>query len=131
MTMPTCPGACGVPSLPAKNTRSPGCAAGGAVGHHGQAGAVVGVRAGAAPLVGLAELGLGVGDDRAGGPGGQRPGGASWQSGLLAAGIAWVAVRLRTAQLPSPCPYCLRPGVESPSASLNDLRRVRWVIPLG
>src|SRR5258706_13651469 len=46
--------------------------AGGAVGHHRQAGAVEGVRAGAAPLLGLAGLGLGVGDDLARDSGGQR-----------------------------------------------------------
>src|SRR5205823_10274617 len=46
---------------------------GGAVGHHGQPGAVEGVRPGGAPLVGLADLGFGVGDDFPGGPGGQWP----------------------------------------------------------
>jgi hypothetical protein len=52
---------------------------GGAVGHHGQPGAVEGVGAGGAPQVGLADLGFGVGDDFPGGPGGQRP-----EVGLLA-----------------------------------------------
>src|ERR1017187_9304926 len=56
---------------------------GGAVGHHGQAGAVVGVRPGGAVLVGLAELGFGVGEDLPGGAGGQ---GA--EGGLLAQGAA-------------------------------------------
>ena len=109
-TMPTCPGAAGVPSAPAKKTRSPGwtwlagiCRAvgplglagardgdpGGAVGHHGQARAVEGVRAGRPVLVALPELGFGVGEDLPGGAGGQRA-----EGGLLAYGAAGGGDRL-------------------------------------
>src|SRR5689334_7052505 len=62
---------------------------GGAVGHHGQARAVEGVRSGRSVLVTLPELGFGVGEDLPGGAGGQQP-----EGGLLAYGAAGGGDRL-------------------------------------